>query len=62
MRAEGGQQIRGEGGVQRAERDVRSRVGGVKRARSAGTQGEVSLEMEKAEGTGQTAKGGRKPR
>ena len=46
----------------RAECDVISSVGGVRRAGSAGAQGEVSLEMEKAEGTGQTAKGGRKPR
>lgn len=62
MRAEGGQQIRGEGGVQRAECDVISRVDRVRRAGSAGAQREVSPDEERAQGTGQTAKGGRKTR
>lgn len=63
--SEDSRSVGGEGGVQRAECDVIIRVGGVRRARSAGSagaQGAVSPQEKTAEATGQTAKRGRKPR
>lgn len=48
--------------MQRAECDVISRVGGVRKAGSAGAQWTISPDEERAQGSGQIAKGGRKSR